>query len=172
MKRLGSDGDFALCARRRRRDIFWPRRVLRDSSPKWVVRRALLLGSRLVAQSLAWKPPNCETCCHGQLGTIYSKSDVQHHFLSVPRATQGPSACTASFPGPSREKRRRRCILAVANLPAICPQSARNLPAICPQSASVPTYKLMSPRISHLPVSPRISRSVSLAVPLGGGVRN
>ena len=42
------------------------------------------------------------------------KSDAEHPLFKRSPHTQGPPACVASFSGPSREKRRRRCILAVA----------------------------------------------------------
>ena len=45
---------------------------------------------------------------------LLKNSDVEHPLFKRSVHTQGPPACTASFSGPSREKRRRRCILAVA----------------------------------------------------------
>ena len=45
---------------------------------------------------------------------LLKKSDVEHPLFKRSAHTQDPPACAASFPGPSREKRRRRCILAVA----------------------------------------------------------
>ena len=71
---------------------------------------------RLVAKSLWCKtrPKLPKSLSRPARHYLLKKSDVEHPLFKRSAHTQGPPACAASFPGPSREKRRRRCILAVA----------------------------------------------------------
>ena len=57
---------------------------------------------------------NCENAVTASSAHLLKKSDIERPLFKRSAHTQGPPACAASFPGPSREKRRRRCILAVA----------------------------------------------------------